>query len=108
LTWAAVHRSDAGRLVRLGLEKAPAGALLHAVGETGVPTRDIAEAIGRGLGLPVKSVALEDSAAHFGWIGTIFAMDLPASSALTQELLGWTPTGPKLLEDVAGGSYFRG
>jgi nucleoside-diphosphate-sugar epimerase len=106
--WSAVHRSDAGRLVRLGLEKAPAGAFLHAVGETGVPTRAIAEAIGRGLGVPVKSVPAEDAAAHFGWIGAIFAMDLPASSALTQELLGWTPTGPTLLEDLAGGAYFRG
>jgi nucleoside-diphosphate-sugar epimerase len=106
--WSAVHRADAGRLVRLGLEKAPAGTLLHAVGETGVPTRDVAEAIGRGLGLPVSSVPPEDAVAHFGWIGTFFAMDLPASSTLTQELLGWTPTGPTLLEDLDGGAYFRG
>lgn len=106
--WAAVHRSDAGRLVRLGLEKAPAGAVLHAIGEAGVPTRDMAEAIGRGLGVPVESVPPKDVAAHFGWIGTFFAMDMPASSAQTQEFLGWTPTGPTLLEDLNGGSYFRG
>jgi nucleoside-diphosphate-sugar epimerase len=105
--WSAVHRSDAARLVRLGLEKAPAGALLHAVDESGVPTRDIAEAIGRGLGVPVRSVRPEDAAAHFGWIGVFFAMDLPASSTLTRELLGWTPTGPTLLEDLDAGSYFR-
>lgn len=105
--WSAVHRSDAGRLVRLGLEKAPAGAVLHAVGEAGVPTRDMAEAIGRGLGVPVESVPADDVAAHLGWIGNFFAMDMPASSALTQELLGWTPTGPTLLEDLDGASYFR-
>jgi nucleoside-diphosphate-sugar epimerase len=105
--WSAVHRSDAARLVRLGLEKAPAGAFLHAVGEEGVATRDIAEAIGRGLGVPVESVPPENAATHFGWIGAFFAMDMPASSALTQELLGWTPTGPTLLEDLGDGPYFR-
>ena len=105
--WSAVHRGDAARLVRLGLDKAEAGAVLHAVAETGVSTRDIAEAIGRGLGVPAESVRPEDASAHFGWIGTFFAMDLPASSARTQQLLDWTPTGPTLLEDLDGGSYFR-
>ncbi len=105
--WSAVHRSDAARLVRLGLEKAPAGALLHAVGENGVAAREIADAIGRGLDLPAVSVPAEDAAKHFGWIGALFAMDIPASSTLTQQLLGWSPTGPTLLDDLNGGSYFR-
>jgi nucleoside-diphosphate-sugar epimerase len=105
--WSAVHRSDAARLVRLGLEKAPAGALLHAVGENGVPAREIADAIGRGLDLQAVSVPAEDVARHLGWIGAFFAMDIPASSTLTQQLLGWSPTGPTLLDDLNGGSYFR-
>ncbi len=105
--WSAVHRSDAARLVRLGLDKAPAGARLHAVGESGVPTRAIAEAIGRGLDLPVLSIPSEDAAAHFGWIGAFFGMDMSASSTRTQELFGWTPTGPTLSEDLAGGAYFE-
>ncbi|HEY0238269.1 MAG TPA: SDR family oxidoreductase [Friedmanniella sp.] len=105
--WAAVHVSDAARMIRLGLEQAPAGSLLHAVGEPSVPTRTIAEAIGRGLGLPVTSVAPEDAVGHFGFIGNFFAMDLSSSSTITRELLGWTPTGPTLLEDLESGSYFR-
>jgi nucleoside-diphosphate-sugar epimerase len=105
--WAAVHRSDAASMIRLGLERAPAGALLHAVGEGSVSSKKIAEAIGRGLDLPVASIALEDATEHFGFIGTFFAMDLSSSSTITQEMLGWTPTGPTLLEDLASGSYFR-
>jgi nucleoside-diphosphate-sugar epimerase len=104
--WPAVHRSDAAQVVRLGLEKAPAGSLLHAVGEEGVPTRQIAEAIGRGLNLPVASIAPDDVAGHFGWIGGFFGMNIPASSTLTQELLGWTPSGPTLIEDLDAGAYF--
>lgn len=103
--WAAVHRSDAARLVALGLEKAPAGARLHAVAEQGVPVREIAEAIGRRFDLPVASIAAEDVQNHFGWIGNFFAMDLQATSSRTQELLGWTPTGPTLLEDIDTGAY---
>jgi nucleoside-diphosphate-sugar epimerase len=103
--WAAVHRSDAARLVALGLAKAPAGARLHAVAEQGVPTREIAAAIGRAYDLPVESVAADDVAAHFGWIGTFFAMDLAADSTATRELLGWTPTGPGLIADIDAGAY---
>ncbi len=103
--WPAVHRSDAARLVTLGLEKAPAGSLLHAVAEEGVPTRAIAEAIGQALGVPAASISAEDAPAHFGWIGGFFAMDIPASSTRTRELLGWTPTGPTLLEDLEAGAY---
>jgi hypothetical protein len=80
---------------------------VRAVGEEGVPTREIAEAIGRGLDVPVTSIAAQDAQKHFGWIGGFFAMDIPASSARTQELLGWTPSGPTLLQDLDAGSYFR-
>jgi nucleoside-diphosphate-sugar epimerase len=103
--WAAVHRSDAARLVALGLAKAPAGARLHAVAEEGIPTRDIAEAIGRAFDLPVTSIAPDDVQGHFGWISTFFAMDLTATSAKTRELLGWAPTGPTLIEDLDAGAY---
>lgn len=103
--WAAVHRSDAGRLVALGLEKAPAGARLHAVAEDGIATRDIAGAIGRAFGLPVTSIAPDDVQDHFGWIGTFFGMDLAATSTATRELLGWTPAGPTLIEDLEAGAY---
>lgn len=103
--WAAVHRSDAARLVALGLAKAPAGARLHAVAETGVPSRDIAEAIGRAFSLPVASIAPDEVDDHFGWIATFFAMDLAATSTATQGLLGWTPTGPTLIEDIDAGAY---
>jgi len=105
--WAAVHRGDAARLVRLGLEEAAAGTILHAVGEEGIPTRTIAEAIGGGLQLPVESVAAERAHEHFGFIGMFFGFDMAASSAATQRLLGWTPTGPTLLEDIAAGAYFE-
>ena len=103
--WAAVHRSDAARLVALALEKAPAGTRLHAVAEEGVPTREIAEAIGRAFDLPVASIAPDDVRDHFGWIGGFFGMDLSATSDATQELLGWTPTGPTLVDDLAAGAY---
>jgi nucleoside-diphosphate-sugar epimerase len=103
--WAAVHRSDAARLVALGLEKAPAGALLHAVAEDGILSRDIAEAIGQAFDLPVRSIAPDDVQAHFGFIGTFFSMEMSAASAATRELLGWTPTGPTLVEDIEAGAY---
>jgi nucleoside-diphosphate-sugar epimerase len=103
--WAAVHRSDAARMVALGLAKAPAGARLHAVAEEGVSTRDIAEAIGRAFDLPVTSIAPDDVQGHFGWIGTFFGMDLSATSTMTRELLGWVPTGPTLIEDLDAGAY---
>jgi nucleoside-diphosphate-sugar epimerase len=104
--WAAVHRPDAARLVRIGLEQAPAGTRLHAVAEEGVPTKVIAEAIGRGLGLPVTSVGPEDAIGHFGFIGAFFAMDLSSSSERTRARFGWEPTGPTLVEDIEAGAYF--
>lgn len=104
--WAAVHRSDAATMIRLGLEQAPAGSRLHAVGETSVSAKDIAGAIGLGLGLPVESIDPADAVTHFGFIGGFFAMDLSSTSTITQHLLGWTPTGRTLLDDIAAGAYF--
>jgi nucleoside-diphosphate-sugar epimerase len=98
--WPAVHRLDAAALVRLAVDKAPAGAALHAVAEQGIPTRDIAEALGAHLGVPVASVGADEAAGHFGWIGRFFAMDSAASNDLTRELLGWEPTHPGLLADI--------
>jgi nucleoside-diphosphate-sugar epimerase len=103
--WAAVHRTDAARLVVLGLDKAPAGTRLHAVAEEGVATRQIAEAIGRAFDLPVASIAADDVADHFGWIGTFFGMDLAATSTATRKLLDWTPAGATLIEDIDAGAY---
>jgi nucleoside-diphosphate-sugar epimerase len=106
--WAAVHRSDAARLIRLGLEQAPAGARLHAVAEEGVPSRAIAEALGAALDLPVTSIDPDDAVSHFGFVGAFFGWDVRVSSTATQQLLGWTPTGPTLLEDIAAGAYTAG
>jgi nucleoside-diphosphate-sugar epimerase len=98
--WAAGHVSDAARLYRLAIEKGEPGAKYHAVGEEGVSIRDIAEVIGRGLRVPAKSLSPEEAQAHFGWLGIFTGMDLPASSAQTQERLGWRPTGPGLIADL--------
>lgn len=104
-SWSAVHVTDAARLVRLGLEQAPAGTRLHAVAETAIPTRAIAEAIGEVLGLAVTSIDPADADAHFGFIGRFFGIEMSATSEATRELLGWQPTGPGLLEDIAAGAY---
>jgi nucleoside-diphosphate-sugar epimerase len=90
--WPAVHLLDAARLYRLALEQGSAGARYHAVAEEGVSLREIAEAIGRGLKVPVVAKSPEEAAAHFGWLGLFVGLDCPASSALTQERLGWRPT----------------
>ncbi|OAA28185.1 hypothetical protein UG55_1006158 [Frankia sp. EI5c] len=100
-----MHRADAAHLVGLALEKAPAGTRLHVVAESGIASRDIAAAIGDHLGVPTVSVAPSDAPDHFGWIAGFFGLDLAASSARTRELLGWTPTGPTLLADIAAGAY---
>ena len=102
-----MHRSDAARLARLAVEAAPAGTVLHAVGDEGVPFRTIAEAIGRGLGVPTRSIAPENAIGHFGPMGLFAGSDFPASSTVTRELLGWTATGPTLIEDLDEGHYFR-
>jgi len=104
--WPAVDRLDAARLYRLALEKAPAGSTLHAVADEGVTTREIATAIGRHLGLPVVSISAQEAEDHFGWFSMFFAIDAPASSALTQERMGWSPERPGLMTDIERGSYF--
>jgi nucleoside-diphosphate-sugar epimerase len=98
--WAAAHVLDTARLYRLALEKRESGARYHAVAEEGVLLRDIAEAIGRGLKVPVVAMSPEEAAAHFGWLGRFAGLNLTASSALTQERLGWHPTGPGLIADL--------
>jgi len=105
--WPAVHRLDAARLYRLALESAPAGTVLHAVAEEGVPTREIAEVIGRHLDLPVASIDPEAASDHFGWMAAFFALDVPASSALTRERTGWEPAQPGLIADLDQGHYFK-
>ncbi len=103
--WAAAHVLDTALLYRLALEKGSAGASYHAVGEEGVPLREIAEAIGRGLNVPVVSKSPEEAAEHFGFLGHFVAIDGPASSALTQEWLGWRPTRRGLIADLDAMSY---
>ncbi|MEU6870855.1 SDR family oxidoreductase [Streptomyces sp. NPDC046751] len=103
--WSAVHRDDAARLIRLGMEQAPAGTRLHVVAEEAVTTKAIAEAIGRSLGLPVDSVAPQHATAHFGVVGSFFASTMTASSNATRRLLSWEPTGPTLLADIDAGAY---
>jgi len=98
--WAAVHVLDTARLYRLALEKQEAGARYHAIAEEGVPVRDIAEAIGRGLKVPVVPKSPEEAASHFGWIAMFVGRDLIGSSVQTQRLLGWRPTGPGLIADL--------
>ncbi len=105
--WPAVHRLDAAVLFRLALESAPAGSVLHGVADEGVPTRTIAEIIGRHVNVPVRSIPPEDAEAHFGWIARVFALDSRASNAITRELLGWDPTHSGLIEDLEQGHYFR-
>jgi nucleoside-diphosphate-sugar epimerase len=105
--WPAVHRLDAAHLYRLVLEKGIAGATYHGVADEGVPTREFAEAIGRGLNVPVASKSHEAAADHFGWIARFFGIDGPASSALTQERLGWRAVHPGLIADLNMEHYFE-
>lgn len=98
--WPAVHRIDAARLYRLVLEKGTSVARYHAVAEEGVPFRDIAQAIGRRVNVPVVSKSAEEAAKHFGWLAAFVNMDAPASSERTRKLLGWQPKGPGLIADL--------
>jgi nucleoside-diphosphate-sugar epimerase len=98
--WNLVHVGDAARLYRLALEKGQAGAAYHAVGEEGIPVKDIAEMIGRKLNLPVESIPPEKAGDHFGFLGMFLGLDLPVSSSKTQVELGWKPMGPTLLADL--------
>jgi len=98
--WAAVHVSDVARLYKLAIERAEPGARYHAVGEEGVTAKDISEAIGRSLKLPVVSLTGDEVAAYFGWMSMFAGMDMPASNAITRKKLGWTPTGLGLIADL--------
>jgi nucleoside-diphosphate-sugar epimerase len=104
--WPAVHRLDAARLYRLALERRTA-AVYHGVADEGVPTREIAEVIGRHLNVPVVSKSREEAADHFGWIGLFFGIDGPASSAQTRQRLGWRPAQPGLIADLNAAHYFE-
>ncbi|MFC5525323.1 SDR family oxidoreductase [Rhodanobacter ginsengisoli] len=103
--WPAAHVSDVARLYRLALDHHGAGARWHAVAEEGVSVRKIAEVIAAGLGVPVRSLPVDEAAEHFGWLSAFVAMDFPASSAWTRERLGWKPTGPGLIEDLQNMDY---
>ncbi len=98
--WPAAHVLDVARLYRLALEKGEPSARYHAVAEEGVPVREVAEVIGRRLNVPVASISKEEAAAHFGWLAMFADYDMPASSALTRQRLGWQPTGPGLIADL--------
>jgi nucleoside-diphosphate-sugar epimerase len=106
--WSAVHVSDVARLYRLAFEKAEQGAIYHAVNEEGVPMKAIAEALGRGLKVPVASITPEEAEAHFGWLAMFIGLDLSASSAITRKKLNWKPTGPGLIADLDGMDYTQG
>jgi nucleoside-diphosphate-sugar epimerase len=105
--WPAVHRLDAARLYRLALEKGSAGARYHGVADEGIPVRDIADVIGRRLNVPVVARSPEAAADHFGWLAHFLGIDCSASSAQTQERLGWRPTQPGLIPDLDRPSYFK-
>jgi nucleoside-diphosphate-sugar epimerase len=104
--WPAVHRFDAARLFRLGVESAPAGSILHAVADEGVAVRDIAAVIGRQLGLRVAVKPAEEAGDYFGFLAQLIGLDIPASSAWTREQLGWNPVEAGLLADLEEGHYF--
>ncbi|MGW2964763.1 SDR family oxidoreductase [Streptomyces sp. NPDC001220] len=106
--WPAVHRRDAAVLFRLALEKAPAGSVLHGVAETGVTMKSIAETIARRLDLPTVSLTPDQAAGHYvsPFMARVYGFDAPVSSSCTQEMLGWSPIHPTLLEDLAHGDYF--
>jgi nucleoside-diphosphate-sugar epimerase len=105
--WPAVHRFDAARLYRLALEHGVAGARYHAIADEGVPTRDIAAAIAKGLKLPLVSISAEEAPAHFGFLARFFGADCPSSAAQTREQLNWQPQEPGLIADLAQAHYFQ-
>lgn len=104
--WPAVHTLDAARLYRLALESAPAGSRLHGVGDEGILFREITEAIGGRLNLPVVSIPATRAGAHFGFLSGHATADNPSSSTLTRNLLGWRPAQPGLIDDLRQGHYF--
>lgn len=104
--WAAAHRPDVARLYRLALEKGVADGIYHAVGEEGVPMRQVLDVVGRALNVPVKSIKKEEAGDYYGPLAGFAGLDMPASSTLTQQWLGWTPTGIGLIEDISQPGYF--
>jgi len=105
--WAAAHRLDVARLYRLALEKGAADGIYHAVGEEGVPMRQVIEVIGRALNVPVVSIKKDEAGDYYGPLARFAGLDMPASSALTQQRLGWTPTGINLIADIGQPGYFK-
>lgn len=105
--WPAAHVTDVARLYRLAFEKAEPGAIYHAVAEEGVPVKAMAEAQGRGLGVPTVSLPPEEAEAHFGWFAPFATADMPSSSLRTRQQLGWQPAGPKMLADLERTDYSR-
>jgi nucleoside-diphosphate-sugar epimerase len=105
--WPAVHRLDAGRLVRLALEKSEPGTVVHAVAESGVSQRTIAETVGAALNIPVQSITQEEAAVHFGWLARFLGINANVSSAISRELMGWEPTHNTLVQDIEAGYYFQ-
>jgi nucleoside-diphosphate-sugar epimerase len=105
--WPAVHRLDAAHLYRLVLENGSAAPRYHAVGDEGVPFREIAQVIGRRLNIPVVSKSREQAAEHFGWLAHFAGLDCPASSKQTQQQLGWRATQAALIPDLDRPSYFE-
>jgi nucleoside-diphosphate-sugar epimerase len=105
--WSAVHRLDSARLYRLALANKAPGARFHAAAESGIPFREIAAAIGRGLGIPVVSISAGEASAHFGWFKHFAELDAPVSAETTREQLGWNPSQPALLDDMSKAGYFR-
>jgi nucleoside-diphosphate-sugar epimerase len=105
--WAAAHRQDVARLYRLALEKGVADGIYHAVGEEGVPMRQVIDVIGRVLNVPVVSISKEEAGDYYGPLAMFAGLDMPASSALTQQRLGWTPTGSGLIADIGQPGYFN-
>ncbi|NDW07544.1 SDR family oxidoreductase [Jiella pacifica] len=106
--WCAASVEDAARLYVLALERHEPGARWHAVAEEAIPMRAIAEAIGRGLGVPVQAIPKSEAGKHFGWMAGFASFDMPASSAVTRERLGWTPVGPTLFENLSRMDYSVG
>jgi nucleoside-diphosphate-sugar epimerase len=104
--WPAVHRLDAARVYRLALEHGTVPGPFHAVAEEGVSFREIAEVIGRRLGLPVVSKSPEEAAEHFGWFAMFAGIDAPTSSARTRANLDWKPEQPGLIADIDHPAYF--
>jgi nucleoside-diphosphate-sugar epimerase len=103
--WPAAHVLDVAKLYQLALDKGKAGERYHAVAEEGVSARDIAEVVAAGMGLPLVSLSQEDAMAHFGWMAMFAGVDMPASSAWTRQRLGWSPTGPGLVDDLRQMDY---